>query len=62
MSIDVDLELEDVEIYDETSILYSNAQRSYRSTAIHRLSIVPYRNEDEHISFLGALQIPVFLQ
>ena len=58
--IDVDLELESVEIIDETRLLDSNNRRRSRSTSISTLSITPYPIEDEKaISLLSALKIPV---
>ena len=58
--IDVDLELESVDVIDESRLLDSNNQIRSRSTSISTLSIAPYPIEDEKaISFLGALKIPV---
>ena len=56
---DVDLELESIEVLDETRLLDSNNSVRSRSQSISTLSITPYPIEDEAISFLGALKIPV---
>ena len=58
--LDVDLELESIEVLDETRLLDSNNSVRSRSQSISTLSITPYPIEDEKaISFIGALKIPV---
>ena len=59
--LDVDLELESIDVLDETGLLDSNNSVRSRSQSISTLSITPYPIEDEAISFLGALKIPVFI-